>query len=335
MSAEAATETAPAIDSMKVFMGSLEKSLGRSLQPLEKISKQMGSSKFGKNLRQMGKAFKGMAAASVNAWAMEQLMKLIEPFMKLLKLLEIPINVLSALLTIMVNEIFVDLIPFFIQFSMLLLELTPTFKMLGQIISWLIINGIGVLINFIKLLGVELTPMFNEFKAIGAYLGKELTPIWQGFLAFLKGFGNYFVLIFTPLWVGIKNAFTILKTAWDESGGKLFGKDGLIAKGFETLFNVAKSIVNGVLGSFNNIIVGINDVIGLNLATIPLLAKGGIATSPTLAMIGEEGSEAVVPLDRAGEFGMGNKEMITLLEENNKIQKQLLSLLRDKARFTL
>ena len=36
---------------------------------------------------------------------------------------------------------------------------------------------------------------------------------------------------------------------------------------------------------------------------IPGLAEGGIVTKPTLAMIGEKGAEAVVPLDKAGEIG--------------------------------
>ena len=36
---------------------------------------------------------------------------------------------------------------------------------------------------------------------------------------------------------------------------------------------------------------------------IPLMAEGGIVTKPTLAMIGEAGSEAVIPLDKMG--GMG------------------------------
>jgi len=34
-----------------------------------------------------------------------------------------------------------------------------------------------------------------------------------------------------------------------------------------------------------------------------MLAKGGIVTGPTIAMIGEAGSEAVIPLDRLGSFG--------------------------------
>jgi len=39
---------------------------------------------------------------------------------------------------------------------------------------------------------------------------------------------------------------------------------------------------------------------------IPALADGGIVTGPTLALIGEAGPEAVVPLDRMGGMGGGD-----------------------------
>jgi hypothetical protein len=40
------------------------------------------------------------------------------------------------------------------------------------------------------------------------------------------------------------------------------------------------------------------------------LAKGGIVTQPTLAMIGEGGGpEAVIPLDRLGDFGGGGNNI--------------------------
>jgi hypothetical protein len=51
---------------------------------------------------------------------------------------------------------------------------------------------------------------------------------------------------------------------------------------------------------------------GFDVPNIPMLAQGGIVTSPTLAMIGEAGPEAVVPLSRAGEFGMGGGVNITV-----------------------
>ena len=46
------------------------------------------------------------------------------------------------------------------------------------------------------------------------------------------------------------------------------------------------------------------------MSDIPMLAEGGVVTSPTLAMIGEGGqSEAVIPLDRLNEFGGGSQRI--------------------------
>ena len=41
----------------------------------------------------------------------------------------------------------------------------------------------------------------------------------------------------------------------------------------------------------------------MNFGNLPQLADGGIVNQPTIAMIGEAGAEAVVPLDRMGGFG--------------------------------
>jgi hypothetical protein len=52
---------------------------------------------------------------------------------------------------------------------------------------------------------------------------------------------------------------------------------------------------------------------GFEIDHIPMLAQGGIVSSPTLAMIGEgNGPEAVIPLSRMGEFGMGGGVNITI-----------------------
>jgi len=49
---------------------------------------------------------------------------------------------------------------------------------------------------------------------------------------------------------------------------------------------------------------------GFDVPNIPMLAAGGIVNSPTLAMIGEAGPEAVIPLDRMGDFGGGGSVTI-------------------------
>lgn len=70
-------------------------------------------------------------------------------------------------------------------------------------------------------------------------------------------------------------------------------------------FNAKISLINGAIKAINKIKVNIPDwvpewggrTIGFSLPTIPKLAKGGIIDRATLAMIGEHGREAVVPLE--------------------------------------
>jgi hypothetical protein len=85
-----------------------------------------------------------------------------------------------------------------------------------------------------------------------------------------------------------------------------------------------KSGINGMIDLFNDLFASISfsktidyglgeTTIGFDLASwqIPHLAKGGIVNSPTLAMIGEAGPEAVVPLS-GNNAGMGGTYNITV-----------------------
>jgi hypothetical protein len=80
----------------------------------------------------------------------------------------------------------------------------------------------------------------------------------------------------------------------------------VIVPEFKLLLSVAKTIFNGIASLWNNTFGKLSfsipswvPVIGGNkfaIPDIPMLAAGGIVTSPTLAMIGEKGPEAVIPL---------------------------------------
>jgi hypothetical protein len=86
---------------------------------------------------------------------------------------------------------------------------------------------------------------------------------------------------------------------------------------FRMLLNVVKGIFNGIGSAWNNtfgkISFKIPNIPGLpgrgtevKFPKIPALEDGGIVTGPTLALIGEAGPEAVIPLDRAGGMGGNN-----------------------------
>jgi len=85
---------------------------------------------------------------------------------------------------------------------------------------------------------------------------------------------------------------------------------------FKTLFNGIASLWNNTVGKLSfkapSWVPGIGGK-GFDVPNIPMLAQGGIVTSPTLAMIGEgNGPEAVIPLNRMGEFGMGGGTNVTI-----------------------
>jgi len=85
---------------------------------------------------------------------------------------------------------------------------------------------------------------------------------------------------------------------------------------FRTAFNGIAMLWNSTIGKFSfkvpSWVPGIGGK-GFDMPDIPMLANGGIVTSPTLAMIGEgRGPEAVIPLDRMGEFGMGGGTTVNI-----------------------
>ena len=82
---------------------------------------------------------------------------------------------------------------------------------------------------------------------------------------------------------------------------------------FEGVLNIYKNIFNAIAKLWNNTIGKLSfkfpDWVpglggkGFGVPNIPMLAEGGIVNSPTLAMIGEKGPEAVVPLNRNSGVG--------------------------------
>lgn len=114
------------------------------------------------------------------------------------------------------------------------------------------------------------------------------TEVWDGMMDFLKGIGRAIVGFGKKLWEPI-------------------------GKGFEAAVDFIKGIWNAFVRFWNSIEISIPSVdiplvgrVGgftIGLPDLPQLATGGIVTQPTLALIGERGPEAVVPLNRANGFG--------------------------------
>lgn len=101
------------------------------------------------------------------------------------------------------------------------------------------------------------------------------------------------------------------KTAWDWARREVReGADAIVSfvqklpdriSGFmrnvgSNILSGLKSGINSVIGGFNSGINRVGSAIGIGLPNIPFLASGGLITSPTLAVVGEAGKEAVIPM---------------------------------------
>lgn len=151
-------------------------------------------------------------------------------------------------------------------------------------------------------------PVLDFFAPMWTALSDGAKKAWEGIKSAFSAVATWFKDIFSKAWEGVKNVFSV--------GGKIFSG---IKEGIENTF---KTVVNGIIGGINKIIaVPFNAINGMlnkirNLSfldiapfknlwshnplavpQIPLLAKGGIATGPTVAMFGEAGKEAVLPLE--------------------------------------
>jgi len=110
----------------------------------------------------------------------------------------------------------------------------------------------------------------------------------------------------------VTGAFNAVKTVAEFVGDA-------IAYYFKTVFGAIKFEINAIISLANIAIRALNGIhisvpswipgiggqsFGFDLREIPKLADGGIVTKPTLAMIGEAGAEAVIPLSKGGMGGI-------------------------------
>lgn len=163
--------------------------------------------------------------------------------------------------------------------------------------------------------------IYNEFIApLAHFLIGVLGPIVQRAFAFVRDVVETAVKAVSGI---LKGVFTVLSGIIDFLVGIFTGDWERVWKGIEkivsgiwdTITSTIKGAINLVITGINTFIRGLNSIkfkvpnwkilgdwagkeFGINIPLIPKLAKGGIIDSPTLALLGEAGREAVMPLER-------------------------------------
>ncbi|NBW15979.1 MAG: hypothetical protein EBR82_49145 [Caulobacteraceae bacterium] len=117
--------------------------------------------------------------------------------------------------------------------------------------------------------------------------------------------------------------------------GGVRGIAGLVSGALSGLGGIVRSAVNGIVSRANGIIRTINSVsskVGFSIPLVPAMAEGGIVTRPTLALIGEAGPEAVVPLSgrngrkaRAAGFGGGQTIQNFTINTTGSVDEEALA----------
>lgn len=150
------------------------------------------------------------------------------------------------------------------------------------------------------------------FQAVWNTFGDSIVTYFKGIWEEISGIFNLFVAVFTGNWSGAWDALVkIFGGLKDQVVGVFSGIWAAVKGILNLMIGGAELLVNAYIKSLNLIIKGLNlinpfkDIPKIPEAHLPRLAKGGIVTGPTTALIGEAGPEAVIPLSRAGSFGMG------------------------------
>lgn len=158
------------------------------------------------------------------------------------------------------------------------------------------------------------TGLTNIFSKLGSWFGERWNDVTNALANVSSWFGN----MFTSAYNAVKNAFSSIGSffsgVWDTvksifvNAGQMVGSavGGAFRSAVNAVLGTIENVVNGFIGMINGVLDTVRGLPGLGwvgsvgYVSLPRLARGGIVDSPTVAMIGEAGKEAVVPLENTG-----------------------------------
>ena len=137
----------------------------------------------------------------------------------------------------------------------------------------------------------------NVFNIVGSWFGSKFKEGYNKIKEAISPIINFF----GDIWSKIKAKFT--------SMGQAIGDaiSGAVKGAINKVLNFATNTINKFINAINGAISIINKIPGVNInkigkLSVPQLAKGGVVDSATLAVIGERGKEAVMPLENNTEW---------------------------------
>jgi phage-related protein len=187
-------------------------------------------------------------------------------------------------------------------------------------------NNIKLIFGVVKdVLSGNFSDAWEKIKEIFANVGEFFGGVWGNIKDAFANVITFFQSIFKIAWNAVKSVFAnvgeffggiweTIKEKFSTIGTKVADA---IGSAFKTAINAViatvESAINLIPNAINGAIDLINNLPNVNISPIPTislprLAKGGVVRRATAAVVGEDGAEAVMPLER-------NTSWIDLLAE--------------------
>ena len=173
--------------------------------------------------------------------------------------------------------------------------------------------------NIFRLMADFVKTVINKFIELATSAGSWAVNMWTKVKQPFIGVGSWFKNIFKQAWDGIKSiwsgvgsffngVWSTIKGIFSRVGTSIAdGVTGAVKGAVNSVLSSVGNKINGFIGLINGSLDVINKIPGVNIGkisklSVPQLAKGGIANSATLALFGEAGKEAVLPLENNTEW---------------------------------
>lgn len=238
-------------------------------------------------------------------------------------------------------------------------------------VTWIVLGIVAAVTALVTII-VLVIKYWDEIKVIALKVweaikqawskaGEWFKGIWDSIKAAFSAVGTFFGNIFKTAYNNVKNAFSkvtgFFKGIWNSikeifsSVGTAIGNavTGAVKGAINKVLSTAVKIINGFISAINLAIDVINGIPGVSISRlkkleVPKLAKGGIVDSATIAMIGEQGKEAVVPLENntewidmlAKKIGGGNNKPVSIVlnVDGKKFAETSIATINDLTRQT-
>lgn len=290
---------------------------------------------------------------------LQPILELLQPILTLLQpILDIVVSILEPLnsLLTMILQPLIELITMLTEEVLAVIQ--PIIEWLAAFLSDVLNAAIQLIIDVINNCAESFAAAWEWIKRAWQVAGQFFSGIWSAISGAFSAVGSFFKSVFSGAWNAVKSAFSAVgsffKGVWNTIKNIFTSIGGAIGSAVSNAFSTAINwvlskaigIINGFISAINACIGLINKIPGVNISKlnkldVPQLAEGGVLDKGKRTVVaGEDGAEAIVPLEKNTEWinkvaaqmqgAMGNTEALEdLMQQMIVLMKKILQQIPD------